>query len=397
MGDAYPPDRIAGAALIQDLARALADQDHSVTVLTPFVGGGDIEVLDESTRLRVVRFPTASIKTAPLPLRAWREWRLPYRAGQALRVTAGDLDPEGVIYYSPTIFWGPLVRVLKRRTGCASFLILRDIFPKWAVDSGVLRRGVAYRILRHFELVQYRAADTIGIQMERDGEYFRAELPQFVKKLVPLFNWSVVEPPASNRAFREAHGLAGSTLCLYGGNCGRAQRLENLIDVASLLADRPDLHFALIGDGSDVDSIRTKIESKRLRNIRWYGSLPQDEFAGVVADADIGLIFLDPNLQTNNFPGKLLAYMRSGIPVVAGVNEGAEILDLINDSGIGFASRADRHEELAGALSRLADDAALRQKMGRRAAALLRDRYSADAAGRTIAKRLRAQQGTRSV
>jgi hypothetical protein len=49
---------------------------------------------------------------------------------------------DGVVWYSPTIFLGPIVRVLRRESRCRSYLILRDIFPEWAVDMGLMRRGL---------------------------------------------------------------------------------------------------------------------------------------------------------------------------------------------------------------------------------------------------------------
>ena len=36
---------------------------------------------------------------------------------------------DGIIWYSPTIFFGPLVKALKEKSNCKSYLILRDIFP----------------------------------------------------------------------------------------------------------------------------------------------------------------------------------------------------------------------------------------------------------------------------
>jgi hypothetical protein len=49
-----------------------------------------------------------------------------------------------IAFYSPTIFFGPLVRRLKELWNCRSYMILRDIFPQWAVDAGALRKGPSY-------------------------------------------------------------------------------------------------------------------------------------------------------------------------------------------------------------------------------------------------------------
>ena len=38
-----------------------------------------------------------------------------------------DSKIDGVVWYSPTIFWGPLIKRLKQRFHVKSYLILRDI------------------------------------------------------------------------------------------------------------------------------------------------------------------------------------------------------------------------------------------------------------------------------
>ena len=51
---------------------------------------------------------------------------------------------DAVLWYSPTIFFGPLVKKFKQKNKCKSYLILRDIFPNWALDMGILKPGLIY-------------------------------------------------------------------------------------------------------------------------------------------------------------------------------------------------------------------------------------------------------------
>ena len=41
--------------------------------------------------------------------------------------------------------------------------------------------------------------------------------------------------------------------------------------------------------------------------------------------------------KSNNIPGKFIAYMRAGLPVLASVNAGNEIIQMINKNGVGYA------------------------------------------------------------
>src|SRR5690606_5136218 len=79
---------------------------------------------------------------------------------------------EGVIWYVPSIFHGPLAHSLKRASGCRGYLIVRDIFPDWAVDMGLMGRGVAYRFFNAVARYQYSLADVIGVQTDGNRAYF---------------------------------------------------------------------------------------------------------------------------------------------------------------------------------------------------------------------------------
>ena len=62
--------------------------------------------------------------------------------------------------------------------GCGSYLILRDLFPQWALDAGLLSRyGPAYRFFRREELRLYRTADIIGVQSPANLDYFSTPPP----------------------------------------------------------------------------------------------------------------------------------------------------------------------------------------------------------------------------
>lgn len=63
-----------------------------------------------------------------------------------------------------SIFHGPLVSALKSRSNCKGYLIIRDIFPEWAVDMGLMGRGPPYRFFDAVAQYQYSVADVIGVQ-----------------------------------------------------------------------------------------------------------------------------------------------------------------------------------------------------------------------------------------
>src|SRR5664279_3902962 len=176
--DYYRPGTTSCAKLSHDLATELVRQGHQVLLITTVDIAPDAMTVERLSGLTVARVRTGPIKGAPLSLRALREIGIPrlswWCARHLLRAQRIDL----VVYYSPTIFWGPLIRRVKELWGCPSYLILRDIFPKWARDCGVLRDGPAYHFFQREAIRQYDQSDTIGVESAGDVRYFQTTFPQ---------------------------------------------------------------------------------------------------------------------------------------------------------------------------------------------------------------------------
>ena len=96
---------------------------------------------------------------------------------------------DGVIWYSPSIFFEPLIRRLKARSACKSYLILRDIFPEWAIDMGLIKEGPVSRFFSAVARRQYRIADVIGVQTPGNLHYFSDRLAAAPESLEVLQNW----------------------------------------------------------------------------------------------------------------------------------------------------------------------------------------------------------------
>ena len=109
-------------------------------MLTPALDG--VERLESEGDVQVLRVRAPRTKDVPYWRRTLAELVLPWMLLRGLRRSAlGDEHWDGVVWYSPTIFLGPLVRAVKRQHACRGYLIVRDLFPDWAVDAGVMRKG----------------------------------------------------------------------------------------------------------------------------------------------------------------------------------------------------------------------------------------------------------------
>jgi glycosyltransferase involved in cell wall biosynthesis len=254
-----------------------------------------------------------------------------------LRHTAYAHTPWDLIaWYSPTIFFGPLIWILKRASRCRTYLILRDIFPEWALDLGLIRKGPAYAFFKAIAATQYAVADVIGVQTPSNLAYM---LPWTArgKKVEVLHNWQTPSPDVGTSIQIGTTALAGRKILAYIGNMGVAQGMDIQLDLARALANRDDLGFLFVGRGSEVPRLKDRVASDGSTNTLFFDEVDSTEMPGLLSQCSIGLLALDPRHRTHNIPGKLLTYLRAGLPVLARVNPGTDLAHLIAEEKIGFA------------------------------------------------------------
>jgi glycosyltransferase involved in cell wall biosynthesis len=370
---------------MHDLAMEFHRRNHNVMILTPSSRiSRNMEVTWEEGS-RVIRVKTRKIKGASKIFRAVEETRLSNlvwrRAKQFLLRNPADL----IVFYSPTIFWGALVERLKSVWGCPSYLILRDIFPAWALDAGLLRKGLIYHFFRRKEIQQYKAANRIAVQSQANLHYFAREFATQEFPVEVLYNWMslrVEDLPATN--YRKQLGLQGKIVFFYGGNLGVAQDVDNIIRLAGRLADHDHIRFLLVGEGSEVPRLMRSLAENGLQNVQVLPTVSHREYLAILSEFDVGLLSLDRRLKTHNVPGKLLGYMYWRKPSLASINPGNDLFEILEKNQAGLCLLNGDDDRLCAAALRLANDPELRERMGQNSRKLLERLFSVNAAAAQI-------------
>lgn len=375
--DTYVPERISAALQMHDLVREMLRQGHVPTVVVPAPGLDRPWRIERVDGVEVLRVRTLRTKDIGRIRRALAEWWLPYGLLRGLRASPlADVPWDGLVWYSPSIFLGPIVKHLKRRWNCRAYLILRDLFPDWAVDAGVLRRnGPAYRWFKRVERQQYAIADVIGVQTPANVPLVRRDCPAGARIEV-LNNW-LAPPVGGGSGDDPADGfLEGRTVFAYTGNMGPAQGMDCLIALAERMQDRREAAFLFVGRGADVPRLRALVRDRALGNVLFLDEIAASRIPDLLARCHVGLIALDPRHTTHNIPGKLLNYLHAGLPVLARINPGNDLEALIRDQGIGKVAVGDDDEGLLSMATALLDDPAMRREMADRGHALVQGMFS---------------------
>lgn len=383
--DYLPYSTRVGAKMFHELACEFVGLGHSVTVITPDSSQSKLLVKEVLDNVSVWRFKSGETKDVGKVKRAINETLLSFRAWRAISKEVDQGSFDAVIYYSPSIFFGPLVKKIKKRCGCSAYLVLRDLFPQWAIDAGMISSGsMIEKYFRYFEHVSYKQADMIGLMSERNVEVFKKENLQY--PLQVLRNWASLVPGASKnlKSYREELNLQDKVIYFYGGNIGHAQDMANLMRLAKNMQSYENAHFLFVGQGDEVELINQLSQEWQLSNFSYLPSVNQEEFKQILSEADVGLFSLASHHTAHNFPGKLLGYMVESLPILGSVNGGNDLMPLVNKANAGFIHVNGEDDALLTSAAALCTDSKLRLEMGKSAYTLLSDEFSVQAAATTI-------------
>lgn len=385
IADTFPPLRTSGAVQLRDLSREFVRQGHELTVLLPSPGLSQPWLQEEFEGARVLRLKAPQTKDIGYVRRTLGELAMPFAMGRHLKRSplAGERW-DGVLWYAPSIFHGPLANALKASSGCKGYLIIRDIFPQWAVDMGLMGRGLPYRFFDAVARYQYAVADVIGVQTPGNLAYFHQWAAKPGRQLQVLQNWldAPAQAPCSIRVADTA--LARRKLLVYAGNMGVAQGMDILLDLAQGMRQRHDVGFLFVGRGSDAKRLAADAAARGLSNVLFHDEINPDEIPSLYAQCHIGLVALDPRHKTHNIPGKFLTYMQSGLPVLANVNAGNDLADLIRQEQVGQVCESNQPTELLNLAIQLLEQTATDHELPQRCRDLFNREFAVEKTVRQI-------------
>jgi glycosyltransferase involved in cell wall biosynthesis len=392
IADAFPPMRTSAAVHMHELTLELIEQGHEVTVIIP-AASSDVPLrFEKANRFRLVSALAPKTKDVGYIRRTMAEFLSPYIIYSRLKSNSIiDENFDGIIWYSPTIFFGPLISRLKRRYSCPAYLVLRDMFPDWAVDLGLMKKRLPYYFFKCIEFKQYKAANFIGIQAPGNLKYFNDGIFEKFKTKVELL-WTWVTPNNSTVAcsidLTRTH-LSGRKIFVYAGNMGVAQDFDLIIKLVELYKYQVEIGFVFVGRGSEVERLKGVVLQRALENILFYDEIDSTQISALYAQCHVGLVALDPRHKSSNVPGKFLSYMASGLPVLARLNPGNDLVNLIGDNQVGVSYVGSDPVELKIKVDSLIEMLRNNQDISSRCRCLAQNLFSTEKAANQIISALK--------
>jgi glycosyltransferase involved in cell wall biosynthesis len=381
----FPPLVTSAAVQLRDLARQFAALGHRPVVVVPSSLPDQRWIVELFDGIEVLRVDAPPTRSPSFVRRAIAEMWLPFAMLRNIRKSSfRSAKWDLLVWYSPPIFFGPLIWALRRSSGARTYLILRDIFPEWAADIGLLRKGPVYLVFKAIAAFQYAMAEVIGVQTPSNLAHLsKWESPN--RRIEVLHNWLTVTPNIGCSIVVDRTALAGRKIFVYIGNMGVAQGMDILIDLAEGLRDRQDIGFLFVGRGTEFSKLLSEKAARGLDNVLFFNEIDPSEIPGLLAQCHVGLVALHPDHKTHNIPGKFVSYVQYGLAVLARVNSGTDMARLIEAQGVGKVYVGDCVEELRRLAVELVDQDSERALISERGKRLGREMFSPDAAARQIA------------
>lgn len=351
----YPPTPGGVGDYTRNLGTALLRRGHDVAVLTGVANGAD-----DQLPLRVVRLP--------LHRWDWRCWRV-------VRCALSDLKPDVVHLQYQTGAYGmhPAINFLPQRLRFQAnrprlIVTAHDLLPPYLFPkAGPLRDWVTRRLMLD--------ADAVVATNEADETQLRrwgAGLGRRTLAMIPIgANIAVAPPPGwDRREWRARLGIAPEmTLIAYFGLLSRSKGVDTLIQALTHLPET----FRLIVIGGEAtapqdrmyaDEVRRQIDALRLgKRVLITGFCDDATVSAHLLAADLAAL---PFADGASFRrGSLLATLAHGVPTITTPGSAA----LIDRTHVVLTPPGDP-ETLAGAIMRLANDPALRERLSASGAAL---------------------------
>lgn len=252
---------------------------------------------------------------------------------------AGDRF-DMVLYATPPITLANVVKYCKKKFGCKSYLMLKDIFPQNAVDLGMMSTrgitGILYKMFRAKEKKLYKYSDGIGCMSNANIEYLKAHNDNLDGKIIELFPNAVIvkspHPPqkTKNRDVLDKLGVsADKTVFIYGGNLGKPQGLDFVAEAIKECCNIDGICFIIVGKGSEKKKLFAEL--KGVPNVITLDALPKDEYERLCGQCDVGMVALDKRFTIPNYPSRMLSYLENAMPIFACTDKNTDVKELVED------------------------------------------------------------------
>jgi colanic acid biosynthesis glycosyl transferase WcaI len=261
-----------------------------------------------------------------------------------------------LVYSSPATAAVAAMRA-RKRWGTPYVLLILDMWPDSIFAAGFLTDGpvrrLAEKTLGWFTNKAYQGASHVAVTSPGMRELLLSRgVP--AEKISIVYNWTdeqTMRPADADNTLRTKFGLSDSFLLMYAGNHGAAQKLDTAMNAMTRLADLPDVHLLMVGNGSVKRDLQGLAARLKLSNVHFADHVDPGRVPGLMASADMQLVSLaDQDLFRITMPSKVQSIMACAQPILLSADGDAAAA--VEQAGAGITCPPENPQELAAAIRR---------------------------------------------
>jgi glycosyltransferase involved in cell wall biosynthesis len=300
---------------------------------------------------------------------------------------AGVGKPDVVMGTTPPIFQAVSAWVLSVVHQRPFLLEVRDLWPEFAIDIGLLKSPVLIWLARNLEGFLYARANYLLVNSPAYRDYL---IERGVKKEKISFipngvDPSMFDPRSHADDIRGEYALQGKYVVTYAGAIGMANDLDVLIDAAVAIRNRSDIQVLIVGDGKERKRLQEKAANLGLGNVTFTGAVPKSQMPRILAASDACVAILrDIKMFTTTYPNKVFDYMAAGRPTILAID--GVIREVVDAAKAGIFVPPGNAAMLAETITYCADHPAEAKAMGENARSYVEIHFNRNDHGNQLMK-----------
>lgn len=335
---------IESRGIYTDLMRKFRNEGHQVYIVSPVERQYELPTeMKEVDGVHILNVKTLNVQKTNVIEKGISTLLLESQFKRAIQKYWGNIRFDLILYSTPPITFNKVIEYLKQKNPHAvRYLLLKDIFPQNAVDLGMFsKHSLFYRIFRKKEIKLYQNSDFIGCMSPanmdfvlKHNPFVRPEQVELAPNSIELRNSDLYIDRA---AIRRKYNLPlDKPIFIYGGNLGRPQGIDFLIECLDANKERLDCHFLIVGNGTEYQKLDFWFRQSNTNTVSLFSRLPKEDYDLLVQSCDVGLIFLDHRFTIPNFPSRLLSYLEYKMPIVAATDVNTDIGRIAEANNFGY-------------------------------------------------------------
>jgi glycosyltransferase involved in cell wall biosynthesis len=370
-----------------DLIREFVKHNHKVYIISPVEKRKkQSTILIDKGNYKILKLEIGNTQKTNIVEKGISTLTLESKFLKAVKYYFSTVKFDLVLYSTPPITLQKSVEYVKKRDNAKTYLLLKDIFPQNAVDLGLIQKTGIKRFLYYYfrakEERLYEISDFIGCMSQANVSYLlqnNLKVPSGIVEICP----NSIEPLVINKdekkikEIRRKYGIPlNKTVFIYGGNLGKPQGIDFLIECLKANKLNEEVYFIIVGSGTEYKKLEAFFETQKPSNAQLFSHLPKIDYELLANSCDVGLIFLDARFTIPNFPSRLLSYMQASIPILAATDINTDLGEIIENGNFGFWCESGDIRDFNQKVHQLCD-INLRKQMGAKARKYLEDNYTA--------------------